>query len=138
MKALSIRQPWSYLILTGQKDIENRLWPTKFRGEFLIHAPKIIDRDAWKFIQGDMGLLLPPLNRMNKMESLSTEKPDYHSPWHTGGIVGIAEIVDCVTQSDSPWFSGPYGFVIQNPRCIPFIPLAGNLRFFEVDYLIDP
>jgi hypothetical protein len=30
-----------------------------------------------------------------------------------GGIVGQAEIVDCVARSASPWFCGPYGFVLR-------------------------
>ena len=38
MKALSIRQPWAWLILHGGKDIENRTWATKLRGRVLIHA----------------------------------------------------------------------------------------------------
>jgi hypothetical protein len=40
MKALSIRQPWAWLIVNGYKDIENRSWATKFRGPVLIHAAK--------------------------------------------------------------------------------------------------
>ncbi|WP_245839042.1 ASCH domain-containing protein [Yersinia kristensenii] len=38
MKALSIRQPWAWLIVNGYKDIENRTWNTKCRGPVLIHA----------------------------------------------------------------------------------------------------
>ena len=38
--ALSIRQPWAWLIVNGYKDIENRDWPTKFRGRMLVHAPR--------------------------------------------------------------------------------------------------
>lgn len=30
---LSIRQPWAWLIVNGYKDIENRTWPTHFRGK---------------------------------------------------------------------------------------------------------
>ena len=40
MKALSIRQPWAWLIVNSHKHIENCDWPTKFRGRFLIHASK--------------------------------------------------------------------------------------------------
>src|SRR5690348_2447825 len=40
MKALSIRQPWAWLILHAGKDIENRDWSTRFRGQVLIHAAK--------------------------------------------------------------------------------------------------
>lgn len=32
MKALSIRQPWAWLIIHGGKDVENRTWHTKHRG----------------------------------------------------------------------------------------------------------
>jgi hypothetical protein len=43
MKALSIRQPWAWLILHAGKDIENRDRKPRnpalhFRGSFLIHA----------------------------------------------------------------------------------------------------
>lgn len=30
MAALSIRQPWAWLVVQGYKDIENRDWPTNF------------------------------------------------------------------------------------------------------------
>jgi hypothetical protein len=42
MLALSIKQPWSWLIVFGHKDIENRSWPTRYRGRFLIHAGRIL------------------------------------------------------------------------------------------------
>ena len=44
MKALSIRQPWAWLIVHGRKDIENRSWRTKFRGRFLVHAAQGMTR----------------------------------------------------------------------------------------------
>ncbi len=31
MKALSIKNPWGYLIATGLKNVENRSWRTNFR-----------------------------------------------------------------------------------------------------------
>ncbi|WP_229215634.1 ASCH domain-containing protein [Duganella sp. CY15W] len=40
MKALSIRQPWAWLIVNGYKDIENRSWSTNVRGKVLVHASK--------------------------------------------------------------------------------------------------
>lgn len=48
-----------------------------------------------------------------------------------GGIVGEATLVDCVTVSDSPWFFGPYGFVLEDVRPLPFRPYRGALGFFE-------
>ena len=38
MKALSLRQPWAWAVVEAGKDVENRRWNTKFRGDFLIHA----------------------------------------------------------------------------------------------------
>lgn len=41
--ALSIRQPWAWLIVNNHKPVENRSWPTSFRGRFLVHAGKTRD-----------------------------------------------------------------------------------------------
>ncbi len=124
MIALSIRQPWAWMILHGGKDIENRDWPTRFRGRFLIHASKGMTPeewgDAWAFSRGsganikahDAGLRASTIER--------------------GGIVGSVEIVDCVTRSDSRWFVGRYGFVLRDPRPIQFLPFRGTLGFFDV------
>lgn len=106
IKALSIRQPWCHRIFHEGKDIENRSWSTGFRGWFLIHASKNESEDR-QFIRGNN----IPL----------------------GGIVGAAEMIDCVDQSDSPWFFGEYGFVLQNARPIELVPCRGKLGFFKPD-----
>lgn len=36
MKAISLKEPWVTLIVTGQKTIETRVWCTKHRGPLLI------------------------------------------------------------------------------------------------------
>lgn len=105
LSALSIRQPWAHWILHAGKDIENRTWCTRFRGPVLIHAGKTPEDAAYCRRIGT------PL----------------------GGIVGIMEVVDCVSASDSQWFCGPYGFVIRNARPLPFIPCRGALGFFKPD-----
>lgn len=38
MKALSIQQPWAWAIVKRDKRVENRTWPTTYRGPVLIHA----------------------------------------------------------------------------------------------------
>lgn len=48
-----------------------------------------------------------------------------------GGIVGIANLVGCVQQHPSPWFAGPYGWVMQDARPIEFIPCPGELKLFS-------
>lgn len=50
--ALSIRQPWAWLIVNGFKDIENRDWATPFRGRFLVHPPGMPLFDEMKALCG--------------------------------------------------------------------------------------
>ena len=40
MKAISIKQPWADQIIFGNKKIEYRSWPTKYRGDVLICSSK--------------------------------------------------------------------------------------------------
>lgn len=40
MKALTVCQPHAHLIIIGEKRVENRTWPTSYRGPLLIHAGK--------------------------------------------------------------------------------------------------
>jgi len=40
MRALTISQPYASLIADGLKPVENRRWPTKYRGPLAIHAGK--------------------------------------------------------------------------------------------------
>ncbi|SEO65693.1 ASCH domain-containing protein [Nitrosovibrio sp. Nv6] len=123
MKALSIRQPWAWLILHAGKDIENRNWSTQLRGRVLIHAAKGMTRDEYSdgidFIV-DQGL--PPL---------PFDLPSFEQI-ERGGIIGSAEIVDCVADSESPWFIGKFGFVLRDPKPLPFIPWRGQLGFFDI------
>ena len=117
MKALSIRQPYAWLIANGHKDIENRTWPTHFRGRVLIHA----------------GVTYPKRDYADDLESFTRQYGAYPERQSMiGGIVGVATIVDCVSQSDSPWFYGPYGFVLVDAKPLPLVPCKGVLGFFDV------
>lgn len=130
MKAISIRQPWAWLIMHGGKDIENRCWPTRLRGRVLVHAAKGMTVEewehAWMFAVGS-GISPNAANRGLTRHTIER-----------GGIIGSVEIVDCVTASDSPWFMGKYGFVLRDPRPLPFVSIKGALGFFDVpDDLVD-
>ena len=67
MKCLSVRQPWAALILHGvngqKKDVENRAWPTKFRGAMLIHASKSVDEGALAGLREEVRTLPPTHGR---------------------------------------------------------------------------
>jgi len=116
MRALSVRQPWAWAILHLGKDVENRSWRTAYRGRFAIHASKSFDAGAYAML----------------LERFPTRALPRRREFQQGGIVGTAELVDCVTEHESWWFEGPYGFVLQDVRPTRFVAMSGKLRFFKV------
>ncbi len=118
MKALSVRQPDAWLIVNGYKDVENRTWATSERGVIAVHA------SAKKMTTGDREYLAAVC------EALDIAVPD-DSELPIGGIVGIVEIIDCVTEHDSDWFDGPYGFTLGKYLPVEFVPCKGKLGFFD-------
>ena len=125
--ALSVRQPWAWLVVHGYKNVENRTWPTDVRGPILIHASARMTRQEY----GDARYFAFDTVPGKQTDKLLRIFPVYEE-MERGGIVGQAEIVDCVTASRSPWFGGPYGFVLKNAKPLPFQPMPGELRFFAV------
>lgn len=117
MKALSIRQPWAWLIVNGHKAVENRRWKSAYKGPLAIHAGKKFDRLGYNFVRS----CFPDI-----------AMPDPEA-FERGGIVGMAEMTGCVTCSDDRFFAGPYGFTLQTAKPCGFIPMAGKLSFFEVE-----
>ena len=116
MKAISLRQPWPYAIFHLGKDIENRRWPTDYRGPLLIHASKTWDEAGYNFLTHRMDEFVP-----------SKERHVF------GAIIGQVHLIDCVDQSDSRWFFGDYGFELEDPEGFKTpIPYRGQLGLFDV------
>lgn len=120
MKIISIRQPWASLIVTGLKDVENRTWSTRYRGPILIHASQRADSIASDEMERRFDVGPPP------------------APPLLGGIVGVAEIVDCVQLHPSKWYAGEYvdrhgerknhwALVLKNARTLTFVACKGQL-----------
>ena len=125
MKELSIRQPWASLILRGMKDVENRSWRTSFRGRLFIHAAVTMTAadyfDALHFMtlrfgRGQALLMLPAKHNLPR-----------------GGIIGSVTVSDIVSASDSKWFTGPFGWVMRDPRQCEFHSTRGRLGIFHPD-----
>lgn len=121
-RAIAVIQPWAYFIVHGLKDIENRDWRTHYRGPVAIHASKHMSEDQWI---GATDMLFE--TRYDAM----VITPGLRDRLQFGGIVGVVDVVDCVEQSDSPWFVGRYGFKLENARAVPFIPVIGKQGFFN-------
>lgn len=124
MRCLSFWQPWGWLVVSGLKDVDNRPRGTKYRGPLLVHASKKWDTEGerWLYINACKGRI--PL----------VEYPMRHDQRIVyGAIIGLVEVVDCVTQHKSPWFCGPNGLVVRNASQFekPF-PFKGQLGLFDV------
>lgn len=121
-RALSVNQPWAWLVVHGYKPVENRDWPTNVRGIIGVHAGKKFDQAGYAWVQKTF-----PSIRM----------PEPHE-FERGGIVGRARLVDCVTHSDSPWFFGLYGFILADAEPLPMLPCRGMLGFFRPTFAATP
>ena len=116
MKALSLKQPFAELIVSGKKTIELRNWNPKFRGEFLIHASKIPDKKAMK----EFGFNELPLGKIiGKAKLIEVKKYDDEKEHKKDKNKHLA--------NDS-W--GNYGFVLENPQRIKPINAKGMLGFW--------
>lgn len=60
----------------------------------------------------------------------ATRLPEFED-LHRGGIVGIVRLVGCVRTSKSRWFTGKFGFVLEDPYPLPFVRCPGQTGFFE-------
>lgn len=120
-KALSIRQPWAWLITHGYKDVENRTWNTRFRGLCYIHASRMLD------VKG--------------LEYLKVMHPEIPLPepceYQLGGIIGEVELTHVIRPGEPPqsdWHEeGLYGFYLRSPRPLPLRPLRGRQGFFNIN-----
>lgn len=122
MKCLSVSQPFAELIISGKKTIELRKWNTRYRGEFLIHAPQKIRPKDCKRLKFSQDLV-------------------------TGAIIGKAEIYDVKIYKNNTELKADrgkhfasnefqnrkYGFMLKNAKAfrVP-IPYKGKLGFFDV------
>lgn len=122
MKALSISPVMAWAIMYAGKDIENRATLKNFRGDLAVHASAGLTRQRYEedreyVFRIDPKAVVPAYEKIVR-----------------GAILGTVEVVDCVTESLSPWYDrGFYGFVLQRSRRLAKpIPCKGRLNFWEV------
>lgn len=124
MKAITIKQPWAWAIIAGHKPVENRSRPTKHRERIAIHASKTIDQDGVSWLA------------WHNHEAYSYYKAAICKD-QCGAIIGVVDVIDCVTECDSPWFFGPYGYILANPRSFEPIPCRGQLGIWNLPEQVE-
>jgi hypothetical protein len=143
--ALSLRAPWDWAILHAGKRVENRTWYTAYRGPLLIHASKFGGTMAQQEeVAEDVDFMLdmwrkaggPPEPEKLTLRMLLENR---------GGVVGVCQLVDVICpggmagrgrgaprhqKADDPWYVGDYGFVLEEPRKLPFVACLGATGLF--------
>ncbi|MDP6857896.1 MAG: ASCH domain-containing protein [Candidatus Nitrosopelagicus sp.] len=121
MKCLSVCQPFAELIIQGKKTIELRKWNTKFRGEFLVHAPQKIRLDDCKRLKIKPEMVIGAI--IGKVELIDVRKYENVEQIKNDSKKHLASIDVNDTK---------YGFILQNPMQLRIpIPCTGKLNFFE-------
>lgn len=89
IKAITVSQPYASLIASGEKWVENRIWPTNFRGPIAIHAGKGTQY----------------LSRRELREG----------GYPTGAVIAISELVACIPYlpGHSSWMQSHGSHVLQ-------------------------
>lgn len=156
-RALSVAEPWAYLITAGFKPIENRIWHTSYRGTIAIHASKSTVYLAPPAADANEAFRLHPAIWAAVDDSRIDED---HLIFQPGAVIGTVDIVDCVAfdaETEDPdivferyqhitagtpfaelpigaWAQGPYCFILANPRrFVQPIACPGKLSLWGVD-----
>ena len=149
MKAITLKQPWAFLVCSGVKDIENRTWKCteKYIGErVLIHARAKPD-DVELEIEGQASVkeidILSALNHCDENELYRA-------------IIGSVRITGCTINHPSIWAEKTEGVMVGHtfvtPKGVktiynwiledailfdkPILDVKGKLSFWESNYEI--
>lgn len=123
MLALSVRQPWAWLIVHGPKNIENRTQRAHYRGPLLIHASKGMTQEEYQHAceyAEHYGVMPPAPGELVR-----------------GALIGRAKLSGVLGPSQNPhraWhMPNAYGWVLDDREPLERpVPWRGNQGLFQV------
>jgi len=133
MDAITLKHPWAVAVADWGKPIENRPWPPPRRaiGQWIaIHGgpdPTGADlREGQADLDGLVAAGLAPW--VSLAEAI---RP---------GVVAVCRLMRCISDDneaepllDSPWYSGPYGWVLGDVvKLVEPVPCAGAMGLWEL------
>jgi hypothetical protein len=129
-RCISIRPPYGTWIVNPQRFIDAGLPPKAienrdsdlsngYRGLLIIHQSKTFESNAIPAWQRR----IPGIEQIFSMEQ---------GGYPHGAIIGLAELVDVIEDSDDPWFVGEYGLVLANARPVYPVPYRGYPWLFNI------
>jgi Flp pilus assembly protein TadD len=121
---MSVRQPYAWLIVIGEKSVENKSRSFSYRGRLLIHSSS----NRWDF------------------DDFKSDHPDVklERSWIVfGAIIGCVDLVDVVKMSPAlesdPWAGGPVCFMLENAVWFAEpIPCSGQVGLFNLPASLVP
>ena len=123
--AISVRQPYAWAIIHGDKDVENRSQRAALQfkpavgARLLIHASKRMTADEYAVAVAFMA-------------KLGVRRPQ-REELQFGGVIGSVFVRDIVSRSDSPWFrKSATALLFGDARPEPFMPVRGQTGLFWV------
>jgi hypothetical protein len=155
VKVLSVQSPFSWFIVYGLKDIENRSWKTNYRGKILIHSsgkdrkeisiddiPEPLLNDYEKYINTDLKdfvslqkiKYLSDCQKLEKIDNLIDEYSMKNDVFLKAGfIIGSIEIVDCIEKTESIWGNlDKFNWLLEKPEILKEpIKIKGKLGLWE-------
>jgi len=111
VRALTVLQPWASCIAYFGKRVENRTWrpPESMLGQRIaIHAGVGLDKSGWDAFWTNRDLVGP-----NTCISFAMGLMLASPKAGRGVILATAVIERITTEGDSPWFTGPFGWVLR-------------------------
>lgn len=103
-RIITVRQPWATAIIRAGKDVENRSWPTSYRGRLWIHAGRIRD----------------PV----EIEGLDDEQLSRDA----GHVLGHVTLIDVIRDSPSAWARpGQWHWILSDARPVRAFPRRGAI-----------
>jgi hypothetical protein len=120
VRALSVRQPWATLIISGRKTIELRTWETGYRGRVWIHAAAAVNES----MESRFGIVSPP----------------------RGAFLGLVDLVTIVSIDSDRWAEwrdvhldpgqytpGYFGWVFSDPEQLARpVPARGHPGLYAI------
>ena len=119
---LSVRQPWAWLLANRWENGENRTRSTRIRGPTYIHA-------SGTMTQADYDACILFIGGFSWGPDLLQKMPPPRM-FDLGGIVGQVNILDCVRRHSSDWFCGPWFYVVDQAKPLPFHRCPGHQGWF--------
>ncbi len=122
IKGLTVHRPWGYAIARLDKRVENRSWACWLNpGDYIaIHNGQKWDRNGARFIR-----------EMNVSELMNpTEETN-----PAGFIIAVARFDGNIKDEDpgrSPWFFGPYGWLLSDVVEIEPVAAKGHQRLWDL------